>query len=66
MWLRDSLPSDLPGARVLIYGYDSHLPESQTFQDLEALARLLCGSLRTIHNEGQVILRGKWFRSVLT
>lgn len=38
MWLRDSLPHDLPGARILIYGYDSHLVGSQSFQDMEALA----------------------------
>jgi hypothetical protein len=38
MWLRDSLPSDLPGARVMLYGYDTELHNSHTFQDLEALA----------------------------
>jgi hypothetical protein len=29
MWLRKQLPVDQPGARVLIYGYDSHLLEYQ-------------------------------------
>lgn len=38
MWLRDSLPHDLPGVRILIYGYDSHLVGSQSFQGIEALA----------------------------
>jgi protein SERAC1 len=38
MWLRDSLPYDLPGVRILVYGYDSHLVGSPSFQGLEALA----------------------------
>jgi hypothetical protein len=43
MWLRDSLPHDLtyndrPMARVLIYGYESSLPRSKSFQNLEDLA----------------------------
>ncbi len=38
MWLRDSLPTDLKGVRVLVYGYDTKLAESKSFQDLEALA----------------------------
>lgn len=38
MWLCDSLPRDLPGARVMIYGYDSQLQGSNSFQDIESLA----------------------------
>ena len=38
MWLRDSLPHDLPGARILIYGYDSRLEDSQSFQNVTTLA----------------------------
>lgn len=38
MWLRDALPVDLPGVRVWIYGYDTKLAASTSFQDLEALA----------------------------
>jgi hypothetical protein len=38
MWLRDSLPADLKGVRVLIYGYNTKLADSRSFQDLEALA----------------------------
>lgn len=30
MWLRDFLPRDLPQARVLLYGYDSHIVNSQS------------------------------------
>ena len=34
MWLRDSLPDDLPTAQVWIYGYDSKLFNSQSMEDL--------------------------------
>lgn len=38
MWLRDDLPRDLRGARALIYGYNTKIADSKSFQDLEALA----------------------------
>jgi hypothetical protein len=47
MWLRDSLPTHLPGVRVLVYGYDAKLAGSRSFQDLEALAS---GFRRALHN----------------
>jgi protein SERAC1 len=44
MWLRDSLAYDLifdndepPVARIMIYGYESSLPASDSFQNLEDL-----------------------------
>lgn len=46
MWLRDALPHDLPGARVLIYGYDTRLAESNSFQNLEDVALTFRASLR--------------------
>ena len=48
MWLRDSLPFDLPGARILLYGYDTQLHGSHTFQDLEALASTLRSDLQAL------------------
>ena len=30
MWLRDFLPRDIPRARILLYGYDSHIVNSQS------------------------------------
>ncbi|CAD6592661.1 MAG: hypothetical protein ASARMPREDX12_006341 [Alectoria sarmentosa] len=30
MWLRDFLPRDIPQARILLYGYDSHIVNSQS------------------------------------
>ena len=41
MWLRDSLPQDLENAQVYLYGYDSHLSNSQSFQGIVALATTL-------------------------
>jgi hypothetical protein len=48
MWLRDSLPFDLHGARVMLYGYDTQLHGSHSFQDLEALASALRLDLQTL------------------
>lgn len=43
MWLSESLPRDMPTARVMLYGYDSGLQDSTSFAALDDLA----GSLRT-------------------
>lgn len=48
MWLRDWLPKDVSGLRILTYGYDSTLSKSKSFQDLEALASKFRTTLRTI------------------
>lgn len=52
MWLRDSLPCDLryenttePMARVMIYGYESGVRNSNSFQNLEDLATSFHSSL---------------------
>jgi len=42
MWLSESLPRDMPTARVMIYGYESGLQDSTSFAGLDDLA----GSLR--------------------
>ena len=46
MWLRDELPRDLPGARIFIYGYDTKLAESHSFQILEDIATKFRASLK--------------------
>jgi hypothetical protein len=38
MWLSDSIPRDMPTARVMIYGYESGIPESTKFAELDDLA----------------------------
>ena len=50
MWLRDALPEQLPGARVMIYGYDSKLAESTSFQNLGHVASKFRESLQ-VHLE---------------
>jgi hypothetical protein len=52
MWLRDALPHHIiegnderPIARVMLFGYESSLPQSQSFQNLEDLATSLHNSL---------------------
>lgn len=46
MWLRDDLPFDFPQARVLLYGYDTKLEGSQSFQDIESIASTFCMALK--------------------
>ncbi|PKK51410.1 hypothetical protein CI102_3772 [Trichoderma harzianum] len=41
MWLRDALPIDFPRARILIYGYDTRLIRSKSFQNLTDLGKAL-------------------------
>ncbi|KAH7013380.1 hypothetical protein EDB80DRAFT_369920 [Ilyonectria destructans] len=45
MWLRDALPSDIPMARTMIYGYESTVAQSENIQNLEDLATSFCNSL---------------------
>jgi hypothetical protein len=54
MWLRDSLPQDLQGARVLLYGYDTNLVQSQTFQDIDDIAVTFSRSIRSIRGRREV------------
>lgn len=51
MWLRDALPRDLKGARVLIYGYNTTIADSKSFQDLEALASTFRRALVSIRRQ---------------
>lgn len=48
MWLRDRLPQDVPQLRSLIYGYDTKLFKSHSFQDLDDIAWSLIASLKEI------------------
>ena len=56
MWLRDSLPKDLPNLRVLIYGYDARLEKSQSFQNTYDLGLQLRNSIQDIRNYDSVRL----------
>lgn len=44
----NSLPFDLPGARIMLYGYDAQISGSYSFQDLEALATTLRSHLQIL------------------
>jgi hypothetical protein len=54
MWLCDDLPNDLATTRIIIYGYESQLHGSQSFQDLEALATTLRTSLKRLSHLTEV------------
>lgn len=47
MWIRDSLPKDLPDTRAVVYGYDTKLHASQSFQSIADLAHELVNQLQT-------------------
>lgn len=46
MWPRDRLPQDVPQLRSLIYGYDTTLFKSHSFQNLDHIASSFNASLR--------------------
>ena len=52
MWLRDSLAFDLPGIRILVYGFDSHLSKSDSFQSISSVADQFQDSLCAIRVGG--------------
>lgn len=64
MWLRDSLPYDLPLARILIYGYDARLEGSQSFQDVRTLAGQFRNQIKAIR--GQVAVSLPYMRETST
>ncbi len=47
MWVRDGLPKHVPGIRTVIYGYDTKLHNSPSFQSIPDLANELIVQLRT-------------------
>lgn len=48
MWIRDELPRRLPGVRFLIYGYDTALLGSTSFQVIPDLAISLVQTVKAI------------------
>lgn len=47
MWIRDAIPAALPGVRTAIYGYDSKLTESRSFQSISDIARVMILHLKS-------------------
>ena len=58
MWLRDCLPQDLQGARILLYGYDTSLLGSQSFQGIYDTAITFTMNLRSIRKTSKVSALG--------
>lgn len=54
MWLRDSLPKDLPNLRVLLYGYESKLDESESNQNISVVADSLVSHLSHLRSHSKV------------
>jgi hypothetical protein len=48
MWLSDSLPFDIPTARVAIYGYESTLENSISFQNLRDLGNRFAKAVQSL------------------
>ncbi|KAM0511390.1 hypothetical protein ACHAPE_009905 [Trichoderma viride] len=47
MWIRDELPRSVPGVRAVLYGYDSRLISSNSFQSISGIARGLILDLKS-------------------
>ncbi|RWA12212.1 hypothetical protein EKO27_g2917 [Xylaria grammica] len=47
MWIRDALPKHIHGVRAVIYGYETKLVESQTFERIKDIASKLITFLTT-------------------
>ena len=54
MWLRDSLAKDLTHARIFVYGYDTKLENSDSFQTITDLGIQLRISINNIRNDRTV------------
>ncbi|KAK0638476.1 hypothetical protein B0T16DRAFT_496779 [Cercophora newfieldiana] len=46
MWIRDQLPKSVPGVRAILYGYESKLAGSESFQSIQDLALGLISQIR--------------------
>ena len=56
MWLRDSLPNDMPNLRVLLYGYDSALDGSDSNQNVSVIADSFVSHLSFLRSQSRVRL----------
>lgn len=57
MWLRDALPHQIKGSRVFIYGYDTKLVKSSSFQSLRNLGQVLYLTIRNMREAESVSFR---------
>ena len=54
MWLRDTLPTDFPNLRILLYGYESGLDGSESHLNVSGIAEAFIGHLRGLRIQLQV------------
>ncbi|OMP85203.1 hypothetical protein BK809_0003871 [Diplodia seriata] len=60
MWLRDALPKDFPQARIFVYGCDSKLINSKSFQETPDLSLNFSNHMSNIRSGSrQLILIGR-------
>ena len=48
MWLRDQLPKDITSIRTILYGYDTQLAKSESFQTIDDIALSFVVRLKAI------------------
>lgn len=70
MWVRDALPKAFPSIRVVLFGYDTTLVKSNSFQTIDDLSLSLVNNLKTsgfaltkpliflAHSLGGIIVKG--------
>lgn len=54
IWLRDYLPNDVSGLRVLLYGYDTDLLKSDSRKSIEDMGKMLLESATAFRAGSQV------------
>lgn len=54
MWLRDSLAKDIRHMRILTYGYDSGIINSESVQTIRDLANRLQTAIKVIRSYSKV------------
>ena len=66
MWLRDSLPNDMPNLRVLLFGYDSGLDGSDSNQNVSVIADSFVSHLSRLRPRSKVRSSCRYRTSHLT
>lgn len=59
IWLRDSLPEDIPKARVLAYGYDTSLEDPDTKYSITDLAKTFLSTVKAFRTATKVVFNTK-------
>lgn len=55
LWLRDLLPSFLPGSRIFTFGYPSHVAFSTSFASVQEYSRRLLSSIRDVQENSNEV-----------